>query len=69
MIGGLIMIEQEELACIRTHFDFWDKLSDSEKNMVENNILKVSYNMGFNLHSIDSECLGVLLIKSGGLRV
>lgn len=25
--------------------------------------------MGFNLHSTDSECLGVLLIKSGGLRV
>jgi CRP/FNR family transcriptional regulator len=63
------MVEQEELTYIRSRFDFWDKLSDLEKNMIENNIIKVSYNMGFNLHSTDSECLGVLLIKSGGLRV
>lgn len=68
MIGGF-MIEKEELTYIRNRLDFWDKLSASEINMLENNIVKVSYNMGFNLHSTNSECLGVLLIKSGGLRV
>lgn len=63
------MIEQEEMEYIKARLDFWDKLSDVEKSMIENNITKVSYNTGFNLHSTDNECLGVLLIKSGGLRV
>jgi len=63
------MIEKDELAYIKSRLDFWDKLSESEINLLENNIANVSYNKGFNLHSTDSECLGVLLIKSGGLRV
>lgn len=63
------MIEHNELAYIRSRLDFWDKLSKSEINLLESNITNVSYNKGFNLHSTDSECLGVLLIKSGGLRV
>lgn len=63
------MIEKDELAYIKSRLDFWDKLSESEINLLENNIANVSYNKGFNLHSTDSECLGVLLIKNGGLRV
>lgn len=30
------MIEKEELIYIRSRFDFWDKLSDSEINILEN---------------------------------
>jgi CRP/FNR family transcriptional regulator len=63
------MINQEELLFIRSRLDFWDKLNDSEKNLLQDNIVKVSYHKGFNLHSADSDCLGVLLIKSGGFRV
>ncbi|SHJ67469.1 Crp/Fnr family transcriptional regulator [Parasporobacterium paucivorans] len=63
------MLDKNELTYVATHFDFWDKLNPLEKNIFENNIVKVKYNKGFNLHSSDSECLGVLLIKSGGLRV
>lgn len=69
MIGGFYMIEKDELAYIKSRLDFWDKLSESEINLLENNIANVSYNKGFNLHSADSECLGVLLIKNGGLCV
>lgn len=69
MIGGFYMIEKDELAYIKSRLDFWDKLSELEINLLENNIANVSYNKGFNLHSTDSECLGVLLIKNGGLRV
>ena len=69
MIGGFYMIEKDELAYIKSRLDFWDKLSESEINLLESNIVNVSYNKGFNLHSTDSECLGVLLIKNGGLRV
>lgn len=63
------MIKQEELKFIKSRLDFWDKLSEAENNLLVKNITKVSYNKGFNLHSADSECLGVLLIKTGELRV
>lgn len=63
------MIEKEELKFISSHLDFWNKLSASEMNLLESNIIKVSYHKGVNIHSADSECIGVLLIKSGGFRV
>jgi len=63
------MLEKNELAYIKTHLSFWEKLSEVEKKTVENNITKVSYNKGHNLHNANSECLGVLLVKSGELRV
>lgn len=63
------MVEKEELKYIRSHLDFWDKLNASEINQLESNITKVSYKKGVNIRSADSECIGVLLIKSGGFRV
>lgn len=69
MIGGFYMIKEEELRYIKSRLDFWDKLSESEINLLENNIANVSYKKGFNLHGTDNECLGVLLIKKGELRV
>jgi CRP/FNR family transcriptional regulator len=69
MIGGNVMIKQNELMYIRSQLSFWDKLNESEIELLENNISKVSYRKGCNLHSTDNECLGVLLIKSGSLRV
>jgi CRP/FNR family transcriptional regulator len=63
------MIEKEELKFISSHLDFWDKLSVSEMNLLESSITKVSFRKGVNIHSTESECIGVLLIKSGGFRV
>ncbi|MGB8451789.1 MAG: Crp/Fnr family transcriptional regulator [Anaerocolumna sp.] len=62
------MIKKEELLYIRSRLDFWDKLIGAEMNILENNIIKVSYKKGYNLRSTDSKCLGVFLIKRGGLR-
>lgn len=69
MIGGNVMIEQNELIYIRSQLTFWDKINETEKELIINNISKVTYSKGYNLHSTDSECLGVLLIKNGALRV
>lgn len=63
------MIENNELAFIKSHLGFWDQLNSTEKTIIENNIIKLKYDKGHNLHSADSECLGVLLIISGELRV
>lgn len=58
-----------QLSFIKSHLSFWDHLNTTEKGIIENNTLKIKYNKGHNLHSTDSECLGVLLVLSGELRV
>lgn len=63
------MQEKEDLAFIKSRFMFWDNLNNNEKDMIKHNIIKVNYKKGANLHSADNECLGVLIIKSGELRV
>ena len=63
------MLEKEELTFVESRLSFWGKLSDAEKNILENNISKVTYSKGSNIHSADSKCLGVLLIQHGALRV
>ncbi len=62
-------MKKEEFIYIKSRFDFWDKLTSLEMTILKDNIARVSYKKGYNLHSTDSECLGVLLIESGGLRV
>ena len=63
------MLNKNDLNFMTKHLSFWDKLNDDEKNLVNNNITKVIYNKGEMLHSPDSECLGLVLIQKGGLRV
>ena len=63
------MSEKDDLDFIKAHFDFWDKLSSSESDLMIKNIRGVSFRKGYNLHSADNECLGVLLVRSGSLRV
>ncbi|SEW40020.1 Crp/Fnr family transcriptional regulator [[Clostridium] fimetarium] len=63
------MLEKEELTFVESRLSFWGKLSDAEKNILENNISKVTYSKGSNIHSADSKCLGVLLVQHGALRV
>lgn len=62
------MIEQHELDYIKNHLTFWDKLSHAERELLMKHITQVTYHKGFNLHSSNSECLGVILIKEGSLR-
>ena len=63
------MIEKEELSFVSSHLSFWNKLSATEMNLLESNITRVFYRKDVNIHSTDNECIGVLLIKSGGFRV
>lgn len=63
------MLKESDLEFFRNNISFWNKLNEQEKNLVENNVTKIVYNKGEMLHSADSECLGLILIKRGGLRV
>jgi CRP/FNR family transcriptional regulator len=62
------MLEKEDLTYVTSRLSFWDKLSNEEKSLLENNTTKVAFQKGSKLHSTNSECLGVLLIRSGELR-
>ena len=49
-------------------FPFWEKLSESDKNLICENSYAMSYPKGVTVHN-GEECSGVILIKKGTLRV
>lgn len=63
------MLNENDLLFMKKHLSFCNNLNDEEKNLIKNNITKVKYSKGEILHSADSECLGLVLIIKGGLRV
>ena len=50
-------------------FPPWPRLSDQEKEELAAQSQLMRYRAGENLHSRDLDCIGMLLIKSGELRV
>lgn len=63
------MLEKEELVYLSAHLEFWDRLSEEQKELLRQNTVKVTYPKGYNLYNTVDECLGVLLIQRGNLRV
>ncbi len=63
------MLKENDLIFLKKHLSFWNKLDDKEKTLVENNVNKVTYSKGAILHNADTECLGLIIIQKGGLRV
>lgn len=63
------MKNYEEWKTARQELTFVDKLTEEEKQFLEDNVAEVSYRKGFNIYSMDCDCPGVLLIKSGWVRV
>lgn len=52
-----------------TNLSFWERLSEDEKYFLCSNAMPVKYAKGENVHGGGEDCVGVLLIKSGQLRV
>ena len=63
------MLKEEDLTYIKEHLTFWNKLSEDEKQLLINNVKTIKYSKGENLHGGDKECVGLILVKSGELRV
>lgn len=55
--------------CYKKQLTFWDKLTSDEKNMLYENSQTRHFDKGVNIHSCNGNCLGVMLIKSGTMRV
>lgn len=47
---------------------FWDKLNSREQELILNNTNYRLYGKGENVHGLENDCTGILLIKSGELR-
>lgn len=62
------MLSVEEIKFIKVNLSFWEKLNLSERDLIKNNIILVNYAQGETIYN-PHECLGLLLIKTGELRV
>ena len=49
-------------------FPFWGEISDAERDYICQNSHLITYPKGKNIHN-GEECSGVLLVRSGGLRL
>lgn len=49
-------------------YPFWPKLSDKEKELVENAVFKEIYNKGMLMHRTEDSCKGLITVLTGQLR-
>ena len=63
------MLNETERAFLETSLPFFQKLSPSEKKVLLQHAGSTAYRKGESIHSADYKCLGLLLVKSGSLRV
>lgn len=63
------MNAQEKIAFLNQSLGFWDKLDKVTQQFVCQNTELTTYHAGQNIHSADAQCVGVLFVKSGRLRV
>ncbi|HBV67005.1 MAG TPA: Crp/Fnr family transcriptional regulator [Clostridiales bacterium] len=63
------MLNKNDISYLKEKLSFWDKLNENEKQLIINNTAKFKYKKDEILHSGENECLGLILIKSGGLRI
>ncbi|HOK48900.1 MAG TPA: Crp/Fnr family transcriptional regulator [Sedimentibacter sp.] len=62
------MLKKEDVKYIEDHLEFWDKLSESERQLCLNNFVVANYKKGANLHGAGKECQGLILVRRGELR-
>ena len=62
------MDKQDVIKILQNKFTFWDKISDDDKDTFLRSAQRVCFKKGTNIHD-GNECTGVILIKSGCLRL
>ena len=61
--------ESEFIDLFIKHFDFWPQLSAAEKELLTTGSKIVHYPKGTHVHQGTLDCIGVLLLKKGQLRI
>jgi len=62
------MNEQERIDLFRRAFPFWDRMSEVDKETFLRSSYEKKFKKGTNVHD-GNECTGVILVKSGSLRL
>ena len=62
------MNEQELITIFKDSFPFWESLSEGDRRTFLNSSYHVKYNRGSTVHD-GGECTGVILVKTGVLRL
>lgn len=63
------MLDEADLLFVRERLDFYTKLDPTDRAALDRSVAKLRFKKGESLRSKDSECLGVLLVHAGELRV
>ncbi len=63
------MIQSTDISLLAEALPFWEKLSSDEKNFLIENTGAVSYKKNSVIHTAEFECLGMLFVTEGSLRV
>lgn len=63
------MLNENDEKYVSQVFTFWDKLNDNQKKSILDNTVPVQYQKGTTIHAGDNDCVGVLIIKKGELRI
>lgn len=62
------MLSQNDIDILTQSLSFWDKLTDSQKNLLISSANVSHFKKGNSIHCGDSDCIGVLIIKYGTIR-
>ena len=54
---------------VTTSLTFYEKLNDSQKRTIADNAILKRLKQGYNVHSSAEECTGLIIVRSGELRV
>lgn len=68
-LGADIMTDSERYDLFAREFSFWEHLSDEERRRFDDHAVPAHYPKGTSVHSGDEDCVGVLLVRKGHLRV
>ncbi|TCL60493.1 CRP/FNR family transcriptional regulator [Kineothrix alysoides] len=63
------MLNKNEILLFEKHLTFWNKLTDKQKDSFINHTSVVRYQKDSSIHTADLDCVGLMLPKSGTLRV
>lgn len=63
------MLTSEEKAAVVSVFPFWEKLGDAEKEAFLHHAVLNTYSKNSPVHNAELECIGILYVKTGSLRV
>lgn len=63
------MISDNDLLFFSQNISFWNKLSQKEKDEVKSSAFSMTYKKGQKIYGSEKECLGLVLIEEGQIRV